>query len=82
VRVSRIILRSAHDLREIPVDHPDIAKGWWAVERDDSILCRWTNGDAALRLPELDGTAMLEVHFGGTMIYAVDAASNVAQRVA
>ena len=82
LRVSRIILRSADDLREVPVDHPDLAKGWWAVERDGSTLCRWTNGDAMLRLPKFDGDAMLEVHFGGSMTYTVDAASDVVERAA
>src|SRR4029077_11539057 len=32
VHVKRIVLRSANELREIPVDHPGLASGWWAVE--------------------------------------------------
>ena len=50
VRVKRIVLRGADDLREIPVDHPDLTRGWWAVERDGQIdepMDRWRGGAAA-----------------------------------
>ena len=30
VRVARIVLRGADEVREIPVDHPDLGEGWWA----------------------------------------------------
>jgi hypothetical protein len=33
-RVKRIVLRGVDERREIPVDHPDLTRGWWAVERD------------------------------------------------
>jgi hypothetical protein len=72
LRVSRIVLRSAHDLREIPVDHPELTQGWWAVERDGQLLSRWTDGDAIVPLPTLQGDAMLEIHLAGTMIYTAD----------
>lgn len=72
VRVARIVLRGADDLREVPVDHPDLAKGWWAVERDGIGLRRWTNGEAVLPLPDMDGDVMLEIHLGGEMTYLVD----------
>ena len=72
VRVARIVLRSAEDMREVPVDHPSLANGWWAVERDGIGLRRWTNGEAVLPLPSMDSEAMLEVHLGGEMTYLAD----------
>ena len=74
VRVKRIVLRGADELREIPVDHPDLTGGWWAVERDGQIMSRWTDGEAVLPLPVMSGTVMLEIHLAGSMTYAVDAA--------
>ena len=78
VRVARIVLRSADDMREVPVDHPALAKGWWAVERDGIALRRWTNGEAVLPLPALDGEAMLEIHLGGEMTYVAEDGRRVA----
>jgi hypothetical protein len=74
VRVKRIVLRGADELREIPVDHPDLSRGWWAVERDGQIMSRWTDGEAVLPLPAMRGHVMLEIHLAGSMTYAVDAA--------
>jgi hypothetical protein len=73
VRVKRIVLRGANEVREIPIDHPDLIKGWWAIERDGQMMSRWTDGDAVLPLPKIDGHVMLEVHLAGEMIYAVEA---------
>ncbi len=75
VRVKRIVLRSADEVREIPVDHPDLTEGWWAVERDGQVISRWTNGEAELPLPAMSGPVMLEFHLAGSMTYTVDAAS-------
>lgn len=58
VYVERIVLRSATEMQEVPIDHPDLSEGWWAVERNGSELRRWTDGDAALPLP-LSNTAMM-----------------------
>jgi hypothetical protein len=74
VRVKRIVLRGADELREVPVDHPDLTRGWWAVERDGQIMSRWTDGEAVLPLPAVSGHLILEIHLAGSMIYAVDAA--------
>ena len=74
VRVKRIVLRGADETREIPVDHPDLTRGWWAIERDGQIMSRWTDGEAMLLLPAMSGHVMLELHLAGSMIYAVDAA--------
>ena len=74
MRVKRIVLRGADEMREIPMDHPDLTRGWWAVERDGQIMSRWTDGEAVLPLPAMRGPAVLEIHLAGSMIYAVDAA--------
>jgi hypothetical protein len=74
VRIARLVLRSEHDVRDIPIDHPDLTTGWWAVERDGSALRRWTDGNAVLPLPPFDGWAVLEVYLGGEMTYVLDAA--------
>ena len=73
VYVKRIVLRGADEVREIPMDHPDLTRGWWAVERDGPIMRRWTDGAAELPLPPMRGPATLEIHLAGAMIYTVDA---------
>ena len=78
VRVKRIVLRGADETREVPVDHPDLTRGWWAVERDGQIMSRWTDGEAVLPLPAMSGHVMLEIHLAGSMTYAVDAAPEAA----
>ena len=52
------------------MDHPDLTEGWWDIERDGHMMSRWTNGDAAVPLPAMDGSVMLELHLAGEMIYA------------
>jgi hypothetical protein len=73
VRVKRIVLRGVNDLREIPMDHPGLTEGWWAIERDGQMMSRWTNGDAVVPLPKMAGPVMLELHLAGEMTYAVEA---------
>jgi hypothetical protein len=73
VCVKRIVLRGMDDLREIPLDHPGLTKGWWDVEQDGQMMSRWTDGDAVVPLPAMDGPVMLELHLAGKMIYAVEA---------
>jgi hypothetical protein len=69
VRVKRIVLRDADQMREVPMDHPDISRGWWAVERDGSTMSRWTDGEAVLPLPAMCGHVVLEVHLAGAMTF-------------
>jgi hypothetical protein len=52
VRVKRIVLRGTNELREVPMDHPGLTKGWWDIERDGQMMSRWTDGDAAVPLPK------------------------------
>jgi hypothetical protein len=73
VRVKRIVLRGAGETREVPVDHPDLSQGWWAVERDGQMISRWTDGEAVLPLPAMSGHVMLEIHLAGAMIFVEDA---------
>jgi Hint domain len=85
VNVERIVVRSANELREIPVDHPGLSQGWHAVERDGVALRRWTTGDAVLPLPTLGGPTMLEIRANnGGMGYVVeaDAKTEVERKVA
>jgi hypothetical protein len=67
--VARIVLRGASEFRDMPVDHPDLSEGRWAVERDGVAMARWTNGNALLPLPAFSGPAILEVRLGGEMTY-------------
>jgi hypothetical protein len=69
VQVARIVLRATNDVREVPVDHPDLGDGWWPVERDGMAIRRWTDGVALLPLPAIERPTMLELHLGGTMTY-------------
>ncbi len=75
VRAKRLVLRDADQVREVPMDHPDLTRGWWAVENDGAIMSRWTDGAAVLPLPSMRGHAMLEIHLAGAMTFALDAAS-------
>jgi hypothetical protein len=48
VMVSRLTLRCGDAVEPIPLDHPMLVDGWWAVEGAARRLWRWTDGDAAL----------------------------------
>ena len=53
------------------MDDPMLDHGWWAVEWDDGVPCRWTGGDAVLPPP---GAGLLEVELAGAMRYPVEEA--------
>jgi hypothetical protein len=74
VRVKRMVLRSANELREIAMDHPGLDKGWWDIERDGQAMSRWTNGDAILPMPPVAGHVILEIHLAGAMTFLVGTA--------
>jgi hypothetical protein len=82
VYVERIVVRDASNLQEVPVDHPGLTRGWWAVEKNDIALRRWTNGDAVLPLPAFSGPAMLEVRLGGEMAYVASAKFETGRKAA
>jgi hypothetical protein len=70
VYVDRITVRGSDDVQDIPLDHPGLSQGWWAVEQEGLALHRWTDGAAVLSLPPLDGPAILEIHAtNGGMAY-------------
>ncbi len=68
VMVRRLSLRRDENLDNIPLDHPDIGKGWWAMERDAHTHWRWTSGAAELTL-QPGGPALLEVDIGTMLAY-------------
>ncbi len=72
LRVKRIVLRDADETREVAMDHPDFARGWWEIERDGPSMSRWTDGAAVLPLPPMRGPNLLEIHLAGTMTYVED----------
>ncbi len=67
VAVGRIVLGGSAGRGDVALDHPSLADGWWAAERDRHRLWRWTNGDAALRLPP--GTATVAIDLAGENRY-------------
>ncbi len=74
VYVHQIVLRNADGAQDIPLDHPNLSQGWWAVEQDGATMRRWTNGDAMLPLPPCADPSMLEIRASSSgMIYAVSA---------
>ncbi|MSP02778.1 MAG: hypothetical protein EXR07_17285 [Acetobacteraceae bacterium] len=69
LRVRRIRFRAGGGLVELPLDHPDLAGGWWDVERDGREMWRWTDGDAWL--PVMPGATMVEIEAEGLQAYVV-----------
>jgi hypothetical protein len=74
VCVKRIVLRSVDEVCEVPVDHPGLTQGWWAVERDGQMMSRWTDGEAVLPLPAMRGNVMPEIHLAGSMTFILETA--------
>ena len=70
VRVGRVVWHDGEGPHDLPLDHPALGRGWWAVERDDAALSRWTDGDASLTLPS--SALTLALHLEGGMAYRVD----------
>ena len=68
VMVARLTLRRGAAVAPIPLDHPQLAQGWWGVERGRATLRRWTDGNAVIALSG-DGPAMLEVQVAGGLDY-------------
>ena len=66
VYVERIVQRQGSEVWDVPLDHPTLLRGWWAVEHTGIALRRWTNGDAVIPLPASDGPTILEVHVACT----------------
>ena len=71
VLVARLVVRGGDERCDIPLDHPSLVSGWWAAERDGTALRRWTDGNAVLPLPAVDGVPMLEIAIADTVPYIV-----------
>ena len=71
VMIARLTLKRGAEMEEIPLDHPQLTDGWWATERDQTTLWRWTNGDAVVPVAR-GSAALLEVTLGETLAYPVD----------
>lgn len=71
IMVGRLRLRHNNDVMDIPLDHPRLHDGWWALEQDGCRHMRWTNGNATLPLMS-QGPSMLEVEFGALSEYVLD----------
>ncbi len=73
VYVERIALCGGGGMRDIPVDHPGLMQGWWAVEGQGMTLRRWTTGDAVVPLPVMEGPVVLGIRASnGGMTYVAD----------
>jgi hypothetical protein len=70
VYVGRIIAHDHAGPVDVPLDHPLLCDGWWAVERAGPLVRRWTNGGALLAISP--GAMLLEVHVAGTIPYRVE----------
>jgi hypothetical protein len=74
VMVRQITLQNGDDERTIPVDHPLLTDGWWAMEGDAEPAGRWTTGNAVL--PPLAGRSIVTVELACRASYALDGAAD------
>ncbi len=70
VAVSAIALHTHSGLHEVAPDHPALARGWHAVERQGALVWRWTSGNAVVPLACAEG-GILEVCVHATGEYEV-----------
>lgn len=70
VMIRRLTLRRDGEVEAIPMDHPALQRGWWAVESDAATHWRWTDGNACLPLAS-GGLALLEVEVASLVEYAL-----------
>jgi hypothetical protein len=76
VYVERIQVRAGNEVWDVPLDHPELSQGWWAVERSGIAMRRWTDGNAFLSLPMSNKAVVLEIRAGTAGIsYVKDADS-------
>jgi Ca2+-binding RTX toxin-like protein len=69
VAIRRIIVWRDEQCSEIALDDPRLVDGWWAVERDNATMWRWTDGNAALAIE--GNRLMVEIVVSGTVAYSV-----------
>ncbi len=74
VAICRIRVRNLSRGTEIALDSPALGDGWWPIERSETLAYRWTDGHAALTLPEdMRRGAILELTLSGRAPNAEDA---------
>ncbi len=66
VSVRRMTLIAGMEVMEIPLDHPGLTAGWWALEPE----ARWTNGAAVLPPIGEGGPLLLRILAGRLDAYA------------
>jgi len=69
VAIRRIVVRCDAQCSEIALDDPRLVDGWWAIERDDATMWRWTDGNAVL--PIEGDRMMVEIVVGESVPYPV-----------
>ena len=69
VAIRRIIVWRGAQCSEIALDDPRLVDGWWAIERDNATMWRWTDGNAAL--PIEGDRLMVEIVVSGTVPYSI-----------
>jgi Hint domain len=79
--VRRMTLRRGSEVEVIPLDHPCLGRGWWALETQGTGHARWTDGDAALHL-DPGGPVVLEIECGTMPAYILPAAQDEPKPVA
>jgi hypothetical protein len=80
VMVRGLTVRTGNLVVPVPLDHPDLGEGWWRPEwHGPTTLCRWTNGDAVVAMPDVAptefGPCLLEVEIAGTVLYPLGPAA-------
>jgi hypothetical protein len=72
VAVGRVRVRHGQDVHDLALDSPAFGPNWWDLESEEDRMWRWTNGDAVLSLPEVQGPGrILEITIVGQMNYPV-----------
>ena len=74
--VRRIRVSETGEVRDVPLDHPDVTDGWWAVEGDGADAWRWTSGDAVLPTGT-DSARIIEITAGCLDAYLEESARAV-----
>ena len=72
VSVESLVLQGAAEAWEISLDDPALRYGWWATSREESVVSRWTDGNALLTLPgSTEAARVLEVRLTGKSLALV-----------
>jgi hypothetical protein len=79
VMVRGIAFRDENDVLAVAMDDPALQHGWWAPEREDIQIGRWTNGNAEL---PCFGKGVLELVLSGTIEYNLENPVRTGERAA